>query len=181
MSLEKYRYRINALAIISSSAFAGATLFIGLSMGTYWMDLAPLDFLTAFTPQFESFLFTIMPLFLLTLMGLILSARLDWKDPDVKRSWQIAIGFYVLTSLITLGFHMPENLRLLAGEYSAEQADAARTYWLAGHVPRVIVSFGIPLFAFRAVQKQANKSAAERGRRHRHLPKIAEEADSGAA
>lgn len=173
MSLDPYRYRVNALAVIASAAFAGATLFIGLSMGPYWLSLPPLDFVAAFAPQFQSFLFTIMPLFLLTLVGLILSARLDWRDPEIKRSWQMAIGFYAVLSLITLGFHMPENLRLLAAEYSAEEADAARTYWLSGHVARVIVAFGIPLFALRAVIQASCKRAGEDGRHQEQLSKDA--------
>ncbi|MEM6889187.1 MAG: hypothetical protein AAF636_13720 [Pseudomonadota bacterium] len=120
-----------------------------------------------------------MPLFLLTLVGLILSARLDWHDAGVKRSWQIAFGFYAVTSLITLGFHIPENLRLLAGEYSAKEADAARAYWLTGHVPRAIVAFGIPIFAARAVFQSASTRAVEVGRRHDLVRPVAKEEKSG--
>lgn len=148
---ESYRRRVNALAIVASAAFAGGNLFIGLSMGAYWMSLDPLLFMHGFWPQFTSFLYTIMPLFVLTLVGLILSARLDWHQPELKRLWGIGIALYVVTSLITLGFHMPENLRLRDALYTPEQASAARLYWLIGHVPRVLLSIGIPLLALRAV------------------------------
>ncbi len=148
---ESYRRRVNALAIVASAAFAGGNLFIGLSMGAYWMSLDPLVFMHGFWPQFTRFLNTIMPLFVLTLVGLILSARLDWHQPELKRLWRIAIALYVVTSLITLGFHMPENLRLRDALYTPEQASAARLYWLIGHVPRVLLSIGIPLIALRAV------------------------------
>ncbi len=155
-----YRRRVNALAIIASAAFAGGNLFIGLSMGAYWMSLDPLVFMRGFWPQFTTFLYTIMPLFLLTLVGLVLSARLDWDQPQLKRLWLVAMGLYVVTSLITLGYHMPENLRLRDALYTPEQAAAARRYWLIGHVPRMLLSIGIPLLALRAVLER-NKSHQE--------------------
>ncbi len=148
---DPYRRRVNALAVVVSAAFSGGNLFIGLSMGAYWMSLDPLVFMHGFWPQFTTFLYTIMPLFLLTLVGLILSARLDWGQPKLKRLWLIAIALYVATSLITLGYHMPENLRLRDAFYTSEQAAAARLYWLIAHVPRMILSIGIPLLALRAI------------------------------
>ena len=159
MTQEKYRHRVNALAIVASAAFAGGNLFIGLSMGNYWMSLDPIVFMKGFWPQFTTFLYTIMPLFLLTLVGLVLSARLDWREPRLKRLWLIAIGLYVATSLITLGYHMPENLRLHAALYTPEQAAAARAYWLLGHIPRVIMAAFIPFVALRAVFERAASSA----------------------
>ena len=64
-----YRSRVNALAVIASAAFGGANLFIGASMGIYWLSLPPADFVAQFFVQFSNFLFTIMPLFLLMLAG----------------------------------------------------------------------------------------------------------------
>lgn len=151
---EIYRRRVNALAIIASAAFAGGNLFIGLSMGAHWLSLDPLVFVYGFWAQFTSFLYTIMPLFLLTLVGLILSVRLHWHEPRLKRLWLIALGLYVAASLITIGYHMPENLRLRAALYTADEAAAARVYWLLGHIPRVLLSVGIPVVALRAVTER---------------------------
>lgn len=155
-----YRRRINALAIVASAAFAGGNLFIGLSMGAYWLSQDPVDFMHGFWQQFTGFLYTIMPLFLLTLVGLILSARLDWDQPHLRSLWLIAIGLYVVVSLITLGFHMPENLRLREAIYTSDQAAAARLRWLIGHIPRIVLSFGIPLLAIRAVVERAHTSGS---------------------
>lgn len=163
MTNDTYRRSVNALAIVASAAFAGGNLFIGLSMGSYWMSLDPIVFMQGFWPQFTAFLYTIMPLFLLTLVGLVLSARLDWKEPRLKRLWLIAIGLYVAIALITLGFHMPENLRLRDALYTYEEAAAARSYWLLGHIPRVILAFGIPLVALRAVFERKARAAATEG------------------
>lgn len=153
-SSDTYRRRVNALALIASAAFAGGNLFIGLSMGAYWLSLDPLVFMHGFWPQFTNFLFTIMPLFLLTLVGLVLSLRLDGDQPKIKRLWLIALGLYVATSLITIGYHMPENLRLRAAAYTPDEAAHARLCWLIGHIPRMIFALAIPWFAFRAVTER---------------------------
>ena len=150
-----YRRLVNSIAIAASAAFAGGNLFIGLSLGAYWLGQDPLDFIHGFWTQFSAFLYTIMPLFLLTLLGLVLCAHLDRDQPKLRRLWLIAIGLYVVISLITLGFHMPENLRLREAAYTADQATAARLRWLIGHIPRVVLSFGIPLLAIRAVVERA--------------------------
>ncbi|MEO0744461.1 MAG: hypothetical protein AAFY49_03850, partial [Pseudomonadota bacterium] len=112
MSPDTYRNRVNALAIITSAAFFGANLFIGASMGVYWLGLAPADFVAQFFPQFNNFLYTIMPLFLAMLVGLILSARLDWRNAPARRNWVIALWLYLVLSLITVFYHMPLNVRL---------------------------------------------------------------------
>ncbi|MBN8294082.1 hypothetical protein JI664_19075 [Rhodobacter sp. NTK016B] len=165
-----YRSRVTALAIITSAAFFGANAFIGLSMGVYWLRLAPADFVAQFFPQFSNFLFTIMPLFLLMLVGLILSARLDWRNAPARRNWVIALWLYLALSAITVFFHMPLNVRLaaavgsplgdalgfyktiaLTGPVTDDNAATIRTLWLLGHIPRVLLTLAIPFYALRAL------------------------------
>ncbi|MEM7426374.1 MAG: hypothetical protein AAF441_09775 [Pseudomonadota bacterium] len=148
---DAYRYRANATALVASGAFAGCNLFIGLSIGGFWLSLEPEEFKAVFGQQFPRFLLTIMPLYLLTLLGLVQSAWLDWQHQIIRRNWLIAIGLFAAITFITLGYHVPENLRLLSSGYSEGQAAASRPYWLIGHVPRIILAFGITIYALRAV------------------------------
>jgi hypothetical protein len=171
-----YRARVNALAVITSAAFFGANAFIGLSMGVYWLSLSPAAYVAQFFPQFGNFLFTIMPLFLAMPVGLILSARLDWQNAPARRNWVMALWLYLAVSLITIFFHMPINVRLaaaidspvgdalnfykaiaLVGPVTEENAAAARALWLLGHIPRVLITFAIPVYVLRAmaVRQQA--------------------------
>lgn len=171
MSPDPYRTRVNALAIVTSAAFFGANLFIGSSMGVYWLSLAPADFVAQFFPQFNNFLYTIMPLFLLMLVGLILSARLDWDVAPARRNWVIALWLYLGLSLITILYHMPLNVRLaaaigaplgdtldfyksiaLVGPVTEENSATIRTVWLLGHIPRVLITLAIPIYALRAMR-----------------------------
>jgi hypothetical protein len=170
MNDDLYRARVNALAVIASAAFFGANAFIGLSMGVYWSSLPPTDFVAQFFPQFSNFLFTIMPLFLLMLVGLVLSARLDWQVAAARRRWVITLWLYLAVSLITIFYHMPLNVRLaaaikspvgdalnfyksiaLVGPVTEETAGTIRGLWLLGHIPRVVITFAIPVFALRAI------------------------------
>jgi hypothetical protein len=165
-----YRSRVTALAIIASAAFFGANAFIGLSMGVYWLSLSPADFVAQFFPQFSNFLYTIMPLFLAMLLGLILSARLDWHNAAARRNWVIALWLYLALSAITIFFHMPLNVRLaaavgsplgdalgfyktiaLTGPVTDDNAATIRTLWLLGHIPRVLLTLAIPVCALRAL------------------------------
>ncbi|WP_424179105.1 hypothetical protein [Yoonia sp. TsM2_T14_4] len=164
-----YRARVNALAIIPSAAFFGANAFIGLSMGVYWLTLAPADFVAQFFPQFSTFLFTIMPLFLLMPVGLILSARLDRDRPEARRNWRMALWLYLVLTLITVFYHMPLNVRLaaaigspvgdalsfytaiaLVGPVTEDTASTIRAVWLLGHIPRVLITLAISVYALRA-------------------------------
>jgi hypothetical protein len=170
MTSEPYRSRVNALAITTSAAFFGANLFIGISMGSYWLTLAPTEFVAQFFPQFSNFLYTIMPLFMLMLVGLILSARVDWGVTAAKRNWVITLWLYLAVSLITVFFHMPLNVRLAAavgspigdllgfyksialiGEVNDANAATIRMAWLLGHIPRVLITLAIPIYAIRAM------------------------------
>lgn len=174
MNDDLYRGRVNALAVISAAAFFGANLFIGLSMGVYWLSLPPADFVAQFFPQFSNFLYTIMPLFLAMLVGLILSARLDWDHAAAQRNWGIALWLYLVLSLITILFHMPLNVRLaaaigsplgdaldfykgiaLVGPVSEDNAATIRATWLLGHIPRVLITLAIPVYALRAMRARS--------------------------
>lgn len=165
-----YRASVNALAVITSAAFFGANAFIGLSMGGYWLTLPPADFVAQFFPQFSNFLYTIMPLFLAMLVGLILSARLDWDHAPARRNWVIALWLYLAVSLITIFYHMPLNVRLasaigspvgdalaiyktiaLVGPVNEDNAATIRATWLLGHVPRVLLTLAIAIYALRAL------------------------------
>lgn len=179
MRSDPYCRRVNALAVIASAAFFGANSFIGLSMGVYWLGLAPQDFVAQFFPQFSNFLYTIMPIFLLMLVSLILSARLDWHIAPARRNWAIALWLYLAVSLITIFYHMPLNVRLaaaisspvgdalsfyksiaLVGPVTDENAATIRAFWLLGHIPRVLITIAIPVYALRALAAGAARANA---------------------
>ena len=139
-------------------------------MGVYWLSLPPADYVAQFFPQFNNFLYTIMPLFLLMPVGLILSARLDWSVAPARRNWVIALWLYGAVSLITIFYHMPLNVRLaaaigspvgdvlhfyksiaLAGPVTEANAAMVRALWLLGHIPWVLITLATPVYVVRAM------------------------------
>ncbi|MEM8500522.1 MAG: hypothetical protein AAF542_21075 [Pseudomonadota bacterium] len=164
------RKSVNSIAVLSATAFAGCNLFIGLSMGIYWLSLSPSIFYHEFWPQFLHFVLTIIPLFLIMPVALVLSARIDWHKPDLRRIWLITLFFYVVVTAITSIIHLPLNLQMGAATYSSDAAarnewywlinifgqadmlDASsnRSYWLLWHVPRIALTLLIAYFALKA-------------------------------
>ncbi len=164
------RLRVHGLTVASSAAFAGANLFIGLSMGGYWLSLDPSAYVSLFFGQWLWFLATVMPLLLLTLYGLIASARLDRRDEALRPFWRRAMACLIATCLITVALHMPLNLRLGAATFTPQQAAASGIYpllavfgatapesaaftralWLIGHAPRMALAVAVAGFAMQA-------------------------------
>ncbi|MGB3407722.1 MAG: hypothetical protein WBA67_09530 [Jannaschia sp.] len=174
------RRNLDIFTLFSVGAFAGAHLFIGLSMGTYWLSLDPVVFMETFFGQWLRFLATIMPLLLMSLYFLIRSARRDAADPALARLWRLAIWYLIADCLITALFHMPLNLRLGAATFSPEQAATSALYgvlslfgsvtpdtasftraiWLTGHIPRILLTIACFYFAARAVLDRRPQDAA---------------------
>ncbi len=129
-------------AIVGSGIFTGGGLLIGIS-GVRWLKMDALEWQAGFWGEFTSFAVAIIPAFLLALIGIFVSRRNAASVPQARRWWTIALVLWVINSLITSAYHLPENLALRGLSYSAQEADAVRTMWLALHVPRVLLSLGM--------------------------------------
>jgi hypothetical protein len=160
MTPKRYRKVVNLTAVIASAAFAGGGLLILVSYGIRWMGTDPLVWRAGFWGEFLNFALTIIPLNLITLVGLALSVRLDWRDRPVRRIWMIAIWLYVANTLFTLGYFIPQNILLIWDSYTADEASSIRATWLGLHVLRVIIATAVPVYAFLAVIRRAEAGSA---------------------
>ncbi|MBN8294083.1 hypothetical protein JI664_19080 [Rhodobacter sp. NTK016B] len=150
-----YRRTVNMIAILASAAFAGGGLLILLSYGIRWLGTDPLVWRAGFWDEFVNFALTIIPLNMITLVGLVLSARLDWQDRPIRRTWMIAIWLYVANTMFTLGYFIPQNILLIWDSYTAAQASQVRATWLGLHVLRVVIAAAVPVYAYLAVIRRA--------------------------
>lgn len=157
-----YRKTVNILAVIGSAAFAGGGVLILLSYGIRWLGTDPLIWRAAFWDEFLNFALTIIPLNMITLVGLVLSVRLDWQNRPIRRIWMIALGLYVVNTLFTLGYFIPQNILLIGDNYTAEQASSIRATWLALHFPRVVIAAAVPVYALLAIIRRAEERSPER-------------------
>lgn len=160
MTPDTYRKAVNITAVVASAAFAGGGLLILVSYGIRWLGTDPLVWRTGFWDEFLNFALTIIPLNLITLVGLFFSVRLDWKNLPVRRLWMWAVWLYVANTVFTLGYFIPQNILLIWDSYPAAEASSVRATWLALHVIRVAIALAVPVFALLAVLKHAERHAA---------------------
>ena len=159
MTPDLYRNAVNATAVVASAAFAGGGLLILVSYGVRWLGTDPLVWRADFWDEFLNFALTIIPLNLVTLVGLVLSARLDWRNRPVRRLWTWAIWLYIANTVFTLGYFIPQNILLISDSYTAAEASTVRASWLGLHSIRVAIALAVPVFALLAIVEQFKKAA----------------------
>ena len=130
------------LAIVGSGIFTGGGLLIGIS-GVRWLRMDPLAWQAGFWDEFSAFAVAIIPAFVLAVVGIVGARRNDASVPRARRWWTVALVLWIVNSLITSVYHLPENLALRGLVYSAPEAAAVRTMWLTLHVPRVLLAMGM--------------------------------------
>lgn len=140
----------NVLAIAASGGFAGGGLLIGVAAGGRWLGMDPLVWQQGFWSEFVGFAVAIVPLFLLTFVGLFLSRRADLDVPAARWWWTLGLALWSVNFVITSVYHLPVNLQLYSAPFTAEEADAVRTTWLVLHIPRVLLAIGTHLAGVQA-------------------------------
>ena len=158
MRPDTYRNTVNITAVIASAAFAGGGLLILVSYGIRWLGTDPLVWRAGFWDEFLNFALTIIPLNLITLVGLGLSVRLDWQDRPVRRLWMWAVWLYIANTVFTLGYFIPQNILLIGDSYAAAEASSIRATWLGLHVIRVAIALAVPVFALLAILKHSERA-----------------------
>jgi hypothetical protein len=157
---QTYRKTVNAIAIVASAAFAGGGLLILVSYGVRWLGTDPLVWRAGFWDEFLNFALTIIPVNVITLVGLVLSVRLDWQNRPVRRLWMWAAWLYLANTLFTLGYFIPQNVLLIWDNFSAAEASNVRATWLGLHVIRVAIALAVPVFAVLAAIKHFERGAS---------------------
>lgn len=157
MTDQTYRKTVNAIAIVASAAFAGGGLLILVSYGIRWLGTDPLAWRVGFWDEFLNFALTIIPVNVITLLGLVLSLRLDWQNRPVRRLWMWAAGLYLANTLLTLGYFIPQNVLLIWDNFAAADASNVRATWLGLHVIRVAIALAVPVFALLAVIEHSER------------------------
>jgi hypothetical protein len=158
MTRATYRKTVNITAVVASAAFAGGGLLILVSYGIRWLGTDPLVWRAGFWDDFLNFALTIIPVNVITLVGLVLSARLDWRSRPVRRVWMWAVWLYVANTLFTLGYFIPQNILLIWDNYTAAEASNVRAKWLGLQVIRVAIALAVPVFALLAILKHSDRT-----------------------
>lgn len=145
--------KLSAAAIITSAAYLGFVLNIGISYGVYWPKMEPSLFMQDFAEKFPLFLpgafVTLVPAFFLSLF-LFLKTK---DDKQMKRAWGIVFFALLLVNLITSIYHIPVNFGFMYQRYTPVEAASKLQIWVILHWVRVILALTASLYAILGFQK----------------------------
>ncbi|MEM7136084.1 MAG: hypothetical protein AAF500_05860 [Myxococcota bacterium] len=139
----------NQIAVVFLGMYTGVMVAIGLGFGRYWLSLSSADFVRWFTANFWFLLPTIAATLPLALVGSLWSLRLSQGGPQHGR-WRIVVALLVATLLVTVGYHLPANVRLGSGELGGPGVHTELVRWLWAHALRVGLAFAATWISHRA-------------------------------
>jgi len=144
--------KMSIVAIITTAAYLGFGLNIGLSYGVYWQSMNPELFMQDFATKFPLFLpgafVTLVPAFFLTLILYVKTK----ENKAAKKLWQIAFVALLIVNVITSVYHIPVNLKFMDASYTAAEATSKLQLWIILHWVRVILAIVASVYTILGFQ-----------------------------
>jgi hypothetical protein len=113
VTIKSWRNIVAIVAIIAIAAFAGNMINIGMSYASYWQSIDPIAFMEDFKVKFPLLLPPTAATLLPALIATMLSVVFNWKNPETRSFWLIALLGLLLTIAITLIYHLPTNFAFM--------------------------------------------------------------------
>lgn len=149
------RLILNILAVCGTSAFTGALLAIGLTLGSYWRSLPPAAFLDWFSRK-SHFIARALPVCLAaSLLGLAGSLWSGWADARQRHLWSAALLCILGLLVITSRYNGPMNHRFASKSIPLDQVPAALDMWLSAHAIRIALGLAASAIAAFALGRAA--------------------------
>ena len=147
------RLVFNMLAVCGTGVFAGALLFIGVTLGAYWKSLSPVEFLDWFSRN-SHFIARSLPICLAaSIVGLAGSLWADWQSEQLKYIWGAALLCMAALLIITSLYNGPMNRQFASRSISPEQVHAALQVWLTAHTVRIVLSLAASAITAFAISR----------------------------
>ncbi|MFK8044256.1 MAG: hypothetical protein AB8B72_02085 [Crocinitomicaceae bacterium] len=145
--------KLSIAAIITTAAYLGFALNIGISYGVYWPQMDPMLFMQDFAEKFPLFLpgagLTLVPALFLSIYLFVKTKA----DKASKNAWKITMIALVLVNVITSVYHIPVNFGFMDLAYSASEATGKLQIWIVLHWVRIILAIVASVFAVVGFQK----------------------------
>jgi hypothetical protein len=145
--------KLSVIAIITTAAYLGFVLNIGISYGVYWPKMEASLFMQDFAEKFPLFLpgafVTLVPAFFISIYMFIKTK----EDQEAKKAWRLVFFALLLVNLITSFYHIPVNLKFMDQSYTATEAASRLQIWVILHWVRVILAIIASIYAVLAFQK----------------------------
>ncbi len=144
------------IAIISTSAFIGNLLVIGLGFGAYWQTLDSIEFMRQFGIQFPLLLAPTMGILLPAIIATVVMVINTKGQNSVRKNWVIALACLMITCTITSVYHLPTNFGFMDMKYTAVEAAEKLNLWLLLHWVRAVFVVIAAIFSIQAFQQRHN-------------------------
>ncbi len=145
---------ITISAVITTSAYFGFVLLIGVSSSVYWASMEPLAFMKDFKAKFPLFVpgaaVTMIPATILTLL-LAIKRK---EAPEARKAWMFAAGALLVVNVITMVYHIPVNFSFMKESYKASEVASKLQLWVILHWVRVVLALVASVYAVIAFEKE---------------------------
>jgi len=139
------------VAFGGSVGFTAVMMTIGMGLGRQWVQIDSLEWADTWL---ATFLF-LLPCIAVTLtpaaIAVFLALRNAPQGSKERRYWQIAAAGLAVSVLITLVYHLPVNIRVWTGDFTADEATTQLNQWLLLHAVRTLVALAAVVASFRAI------------------------------
>ncbi len=113
-----------------------------------------------FMQEYETTFLLLLPTVVVTLLpglvGIIACLRLSKENPEVKKSWRMALYATLASVAITSIYHLPTNLAFMDQSFSATEASGRLQLWVILHWVRVVLALVASVFAIQGFEKSIN-------------------------
>ena len=151
--------RVSIVAIITTAAYLGFALNIGVSYGVYWPNMDPMLFMEDFAQKFPLFLpgafVTLVPAFFLSIYLFVKTKA----DKPAKQAWRIVFFALLAVNVITSVYHIPVNFGFMEQAYTASEAAGKLQMWVILHWVRIVLALVASVYAILGFQKSLEYEA----------------------
>ena len=149
--------RAPLIAFGGSVGFAAVMATIGMGLGRQWVQI---DSLVWADTWLNTFLF-LLPCIAVTLtpaaIAVVVALRNAPPASRERRNWQIAAAGLAVSVLITLVYHLPANIRIWTGDFTADEATTQLHRWLLLHAVRTLAGLVAVVASFRAISAERDE------------------------
>ena len=164
MKIKSKEFIIYLIAIITSGAYLGNLINMGLVHAPYWQSLNPTVFMLDFSKKFNLLVLTLPFTRLPSLIAISVSIWLNRKIPKIMRLWIYSL-IPVLIGLSLAIFHfLPINNGFIDQLFSPDEAILKLQWWINVHWVRValsVISTVYTVIAFKASIENNNSGSKE--------------------
>ena len=156
VDLNVLSFSIYAIAIITSGAYLGNLINMGVVHAAFWLTLEPVAFMNDFAGKFDLLLMTLPLTFLPSLLAIIVAIWITRKTILARNYWLCALVLSFIGLGLSAVYFIPMNNGFVAQSFTPVEARVNLEFWYNLHWVRVALSAVSCLFTLLAFKATVN-------------------------